>query len=111
MVVFKAVHVGRTEAKAGLVLTCIHTRCTINDPDMWLFADVKTVQEKLVFNFNAHLTLLIPSHAIRNILEIENSPFIFFQIALCLAFLDTPSTVSISRAAKLDSLGRRVKSS
>jgi len=111
MILFKSVHIGRTKIKAWLILTFIHTLHIINNPDMWLFIDVKTVQEELVFNIDTHFTLLMPPHTIRSILKMEDSSFIFFKIAFCLSFLETPSTVSISLAAKPDSFGKRVKSS
>ncbi len=110
-VFFEPIDIRGAKVETWLVLTCIHAGPVIDNPNMRFLIHTKTVQKKFVFNLNAHFTLLHPSHRIHASFIGEISCFIFFQMSFCFFFLGVPSTVSILRAAKPQSPGRRVKSS
>lgn len=110
-VLLKSVYVGRAEVQTRLNLAFFSTYCMVDDTNVRILVDAKTVQEEFVFNLCRHLTLLQPSHINFAILARGIAFRILFQIALCFSFLGIPSTVSISLAAKPFNPGRVVKSS
>ncbi len=69
------------------------------------------LEKEKVFCLDCHRTLLQPSHRMPASCERGISARSLFHTASCFAFLATPSTVRISRAARLASSGNRVKSS
>lgn len=110
-IMFESVHVGRAEVEAGLVFARFPAQCLLPDTNVGFPIYAETIEKKLVFDLCRHLTLLQPSHMIRAIFDRGISSRILFQIIPCFSFLGTPSTVSISRAAKLFNPGKVVKSS
>jgi hypothetical protein len=110
-VFFKSVHIGRTDIEARLIATLFHTYGALDNPKVWLFVHPKTIQEKFIFDIDRHFTLRHPLRARPRSLPNENRFRISRQMDFCLSFFGTPSTVSISRAAKLATCGRDVTSS
>jgi hypothetical protein len=70
----------------------------VDNPDVRLLGNSKAVEEKLIFDFDRHLTVLQPFQNSQNSLNSDISLRILFQMAFCFCFLGVPSTVSISRA-------------